>query len=63
MSSINNTLTKTNAEIQDMKDPDELIIHLRQGYFNCLDAMCGTLEYQSSINLLSRMTKKLAAER
>ena len=45
MATINNTLTKTNAEIQDMKDPDELIIHLRQCYFNCLDAMCSTLEY------------------
>lgn len=63
MSSINNILTKTNADIQDMKDPDELVIQLRNGYFNCIDSMCGTLDYQGSIQLLARMTKKLAAER
>lgn len=63
MSQINNTLTKANVDIQDIKDPDELVLALKDSYLSVLESMCGTLDYANNIQMLSRMTKKLSQDR
>ena len=52
-------LTKTNADIQGLTDPDELIDTMKNGYLESLQLMCATLDYTNNIQMLSRMTKNL----
>ena len=59
MAGVNQALTKTNAEIQGLTDPDELVDTMKNGYLDALGLMCATMDYTNNIQMLSRMTKNL----
>ena len=59
LAGVNLQLTKTNAEIQGLTDPDELVETMKGGYLEALGLMCGTMDYTNNIQMLSRMTKQL----
>ena len=46
-----------------MADPGEIIEIFKEGYLNALENMCSTLDYSENIQIMSRMTKKLAVQK
>lgn len=59
---VTQTLTAIRNEIKIMTDPGDIIEILKEGYLNALENMCSTLDYSNNIQIMSRMTKKLAAQ-
>ena len=57
MIGVNSQLVKTNAEIQELTDPDDLVDVMKNGYLDSLHLMCETMDYTNNIQMLSRMTK------
>ena len=57
MIGVNSQLVKTNAEIQELTDPDDLVDVMKSGYLDSLHLMCETMDYTNNIQMLSRMTK------
>ena len=61
MIKVNTSLAQTNAELQDKTDPDDFVFRMKNGYFAAVELMCSTMDYGNSIQMLSRVTKKLAS--
>lgn len=59
---VSSTLTQIRNEIKAITDPGDLIEIFKEGYLNAIENMCATLDYSNNIQLMSRMTKKLAKQ-
>jgi len=60
---VTQTLTAIRNEIKVLTDPGDIAEIFKEGYLNALESMCSTLEYSENIQIMSRMTKKLAEQK
>jgi len=62
MAKVSISLAKTNGEIQQLLDPDDLCKVMKNGFLEAVGFMCATLDYANNIQMLSKMTKLLKKE-